>query len=483
LAWRGEVSDLLALAAVPEEQLLAHRSAEATAHARRALAKKRAARSQEIVSAKRHVLEARITALVVHDPCNAAILGVKRWGMTQHPMAAAQLLVKIATQPHIRAVKFKTHRQLQVKSLALLSQCLVRLTKKCWDSLLCGALLAADASTHAATSASTLAATRKPVIMFACQWDETSQKFRPLSSCGSSGWTTRQALAHQTMVFLGSMVQLRASEATIRSEPCFARTLTVSETSANFLLEGLLRCLPFEVANMGEFARSSEAFIFSITVDRASANLLSAAWLAQQIAMCPSRVLPWAEFCCAHGVALAKKRAHELKELSTSMTSMTHWLKYRRNVEALQQEIAVLVADSFEVRFGEPDDEFTERGRTLLNVLYGGDHNDALWRWDKKRSTYVPTELKTDLEKFCEIAALRSDGPRWVHFCRVRSGSAEATQGKRVGDRCCASRQESLQKVVDCVLKLAVGRALAYLLRIEVDARYLCVATVLLVKC
>jgi hypothetical protein len=111
------------------------------------------------------------------------------------------------------------------------------------------------------------------------------------------------------------------------------------------------------------------------------------------------------------------------------------------------------------VRFGEPDDEFTERGRTLLNVLFGGDHNDALWRWDKKRSTYVPTELKTDLEKFCEIAALRSDGPRWVHFCRVRSGSAEATQGKRVGDRCCASRQESLQKVVDCVVKLAVGRA------------------------
>ena len=460
LAWRGEVSDLLALAAAPEEQLLAHRSAEATAHARRALAKKHATRSQEIVSAKRHVLEARISALVVHDPCNAAILGVKRRrGMTQHPMAAAQLLVRIATSPHIRAVEFRSHRKLQVKSLALLSQCLVRLTKKCWDSLLCGALLAADASTHAATSASTLAATRKPVIMFACQWDETSQKFRPLSSCGSSGWTTRQALAHQTMVFLGYMVQLRASEATIRSEPCFACTLTVKETSANFLLEGLLPCLPFEVADMGEFARSSEAFIFSITVDRASANLLSAAWLAQQIAMCPSRVLPWAEFCCAHGVALVKKRAHELKELSTSMTSLTHCLKYRRNVEALQQQIADLVADSFEVRFGEPDDEFTERGRTLLNVLFGGDHNDALWRWDKKRSTYVPTELKTDLEKFCEIAALRSDGPRWVHFCRVRSGSAEATQGKRVGDRCCASRQESLQKVVDCVLKLAVGRA------------------------
>jgi hypothetical protein len=245
----------------------------------------------------------------------------------------------------------------------------------------------------------------------------------------------------------------------MRSEPCVARILTAKETSANFLLERLLRCLPFEVANMGEFARSSEAFIFSITVDRASANVKSAAWLAQQIEMCTSRVLPWAEFCCAHGVAVAKNRAHELKELSTSMTSMTHWLKYRRNVEALQEEIAVLVAESFVMRVCEPDDEFTERGRTLLNVLFGGDHNDALRRCDKKCRKYAPTELKNDLEKFCEIAALRSDEPRWVHVCRVRSGSAEATQGKRVGDRCCAYRQESLQKVVDCVFTLAVGRA------------------------
>jgi hypothetical protein len=89
VAWSGEVFDVLALVAAPEEHWLAHRSAAATAHARQALAKKRAARSQEMVSANRSVLEARIAALVLHDPCNAAILGVKRWGMTLHPWAAA----------------------------------------------------------------------------------------------------------------------------------------------------------------------------------------------------------------------------------------------------------------------------------------------------------------------------------------------------------------------------------------------------------
>ena len=453
----NEAGELVALAAAcGGRRRFGQRSSELTQHARNTLVKKRQQAKLDAERAKRQRAELQLTVVVAADPGMMQLVGVTLPPVNLPMEVRAGLLLRLACLPRIRSALFDKQRKKQTNALALVSQVLQEGCLRCWEGLL--------ATAHPGDGMGVPAAMR--VLMFACQWDETSQKFKMVPAKGqtsTSRGTTTSALAAQCMVFSGSIVEKGIKhEESVHIEPFFVRTMVVAETSANFLLEGLLRSLPFSFEDpqrMAQLSAATDFFVISATVDRASANQLAAAWLASRASLLPRNIIPWCEFCAAHGVALAKGKSPMIKKLATALCSFTLWMKTARNVEALADQVALEISRSFEVRREAPSEEFVKRGRLLVKMLYGGDSNDALWRWDARSARYEKTPLLKDLEKLCQVSSFGAAGPAWVHHCFVEAGSSDALSGLPVGAACCSSRAESLKKVAEVVNNICTGRA------------------------
>ena len=219
--------------------------------------------------------------------------------------------------------------------------------------------------------------------MFACQWDETSQRFKAmLKDTGTAGdRQTTTGLLHQVMVFSGIVADVGVRGDGLQVEPWLARPMVVDSTSANHLLQAVLRSLPFDISDRACMERISVAcdvMLFTITTDRASSNAVVGAWLAQQVDKLPRHFLPWCEFCIAHGCALAQGRSAIYKKLSSALLSLTHWLRHHRNLEALSAEIRIAIAGDCAVRREPCPAEFLSRGQGVVSWLHRGD-SSALW--------------------------------------------------------------------------------------------------------
>ena len=169
--------------------------------------------------------------------------------------------------------------------------------------------------------------------MFACQWDETSQRFKKVTETTAAGEkVTKCRLASQVMVFSGIMLDIgMSSAADLTVQPYFSKTMVVHETDANTICESVLGKLPFNLESHDDMLRivsAADTFILSCTMDRASANLVCARIIALACTSLPVTILPWTELCAAHGVALIKSKAPMLKSLSSALCSFTLWTKY-----------------------------------------------------------------------------------------------------------------------------------------------------------
>lgn len=455
----GEVLDLVAMLPNPAPVVAWQKgSVELMAHARAARAKQLEAQRQDEQSRKRKAAEVKLAIAQASAP--ASKLG--RVSATPlPPIVRAQLCVKLAAQPRFKSAQFKRERSAQNIALSLVASCLESVTSSCWASLVSGDWLPKFSGDLRGERARP-----RRTIGFMFQWDETAQKFRSVLKHDSNGGRINfQGLTQQVMVMSGLMVQASMvgdRGADVIVEPFFAHPSVVAETSANYLLESVLSAVPFDLCDVPAMVRlcsSADVVILCFGVDRASSNGLALAWVAEQAAKCPPNLLVWSEFCLSHGCAITKSRAPLLKDLATALRSFTCWVKHARNVDALQPELKVVIKRSFEVRRTPPDVEFTRRGVAIALALWGGDESDCLWKFDKQKGCKVATQLKLDLDKFCEVASFSSEGPRWVHFCCVRPGSDEEKQGARVGSPCCASAEEALAKVTGVVATVATGRA------------------------
>lgn len=302
------------------------------------------------------------------------------------------------------------------------------------------------------------------MLLFALQWDETAQRFAiPKPTGGTSrAKQTKARIASQVMVVAGSIVDCGISSEGISVQPYFANTLIVKETSANILLEGILRTFPFDFENgaaMAALATQADMLVISLTVDRASANLLMAKWVASVCCNLPPNILPWCELCGAHGAALVKAKSPLVKGLSAALCSFTHWMRFSKNVDVLTAEIRFQISQNFEVRRAPCTEEFKQPGMRLIKAIYGGEQSSALWRWDEKRGRFVETPFLCDLQGLCSVTTFGGDGPAWVRHCYVTEDPPEARSGQQVGVACCRSSAESIQKIADQVLNLCAGRA------------------------
>lgn len=385
-------------------------------------------------------------------PAAQALACLGRRQQTPTTQVIAESLVLLATQPVFRSAQSRHFRKAQAKSLAVLSQVLVERQRMFWCKLM-------DAGSSLSASSSTVPPRR--LLALAVQWDETSQKFAFFRDGLATGERrTRQAAAQQVMVISGTIASQGFKGPQLALDPWFARSLVLSETSADFLVEALLRTLPIDIRSEGDMERLSsvcDMCVFSFSCDRASANLLMVAWMAEQVERAPTTLLPWCELCLAHGCALIKARADMLHKLASALQSFTHWLRHGRNAEVLRQELRRAIAGDLEVRYTALPADFEEVGQKLMGFLFTGEDSDALWCWNPKLRRQEPTPLKKDLDSFCRVANFAASGPRWVHVCRDESSSNAQVSGRR--SPCCKSRAEAIEKTVAVVATAVLGRA------------------------
>lgn len=222
------------LEVVPPRRLQ-QRGPEVLAIARGALAKRRQEDKLNEERAKRLKAETQLQVVAVSNPALAKSIGLSTSPALPESVAS-ELMVKLAAMPPIRSALFELQRKRQTKALRVVARCLENSAHDYWAKLTSGALSTSGAS----------AGTNR-VLMFSCQWDETSQKFRALrQSDASSRQASTAPIVAQVMVFSGAIHDLGISGQTLRSEPFFSKTMVVRETSANFLLEGIVRSIPFK---------------------------------------------------------------------------------------------------------------------------------------------------------------------------------------------------------------------------------------------
>lgn len=317
------------------------------AHARAALERKRQAEKLAVEVSKRQRAEAQLQVIAMSAPGLSKSLGlVVSQSAALSRVVRAQLLVKLAAMPRIRSAVFETLRKKQAAAVRVVAGVLDSITHAYFRSLL----------QFRSASSSAVARVGK-VIAFVCEWDETSQRFAALRKASASRHEkdTTAKVSSQVMVASGSIVTSGFGHGGLCVEPWLTNTMALEETSTNFILEGLLRSLPFNMEDkeqMRTLSNSVGEFVFSATVDRASSNLVCAEWIAQVLSKLPENLLPWCEFCAAHGCALVKGRAPLLKKVSASLVSLTSWLRYSRNVAVLRQEMVFSIGQSLEIRQG-----------------------------------------------------------------------------------------------------------------------------------
>ena len=449
-----ELPELLALAAVaPGRRVFEQRSGELMTHARRKLDTRRAERRLETERCKRAKVSMQLAVVAVSDRTFAGTIGLKANSMCT-PDVKGVLMVKLASLPRVRSALHGKQRKQQTRALTVVAKVLQSGRDACWQGL-------TSLRDRPGPSAS------DRVLMFACQWDETSQRFRQVRSTAivNGQRLMRSRLASQVMVFSGSMVDLGITHDSLNIQPYFCSTLVVKETHANALMDSAFRNLPFDIESYEEMTKLSacaDAFILALTLDRASANLLSAKVIALLCTKLPCLILPWCELCAAHGVALVKTKAAMVKSLSAALCSFTLWTKVSRNIEVLEAELSDQIALNFEIRRSHCPEEFAETGERLITAIWGGKDSSALWRWDAKLGCNVETPLQGDLKAMCRVCTFgKGGGPVWVHFCYVTAGSPENIAGRPVGSRCCSSTKEAVNKVAVLVKNLCTGRAWA----------------------
>ena len=304
------------------------------AHARKRKSELRLEARLEAEKRARQRAEVRLQLASVLDPSAKAMVPTRMAPLP--PVVVAQVVSKLASQPRYHSVQFAQRRRAQAVALQVVAQCVHDSAAKYWHAVACGGQPCQEADARPRLG-------QRRTLLFAFQWDETSQKFRSLAKRSARcERATTSSTAAQVMVRSGQIVNLGGADQAILSDPYFMRSMVLDETSSNFILVAVLRALPFNLEDrdaVAEVCGSSNEFILSMTSDRASQNIVIAGWVAKTCQVLPPNILPWSELCAAHGCALVKTRAPTLKSLAASLCSFTSWVRYSRNTEVLRAAI------------------------------------------------------------------------------------------------------------------------------------------------
>jgi len=306
------------------------------------------------------------------------------------------------------------------------------------------------------------------VLTLSLQWDETSQRMRParhlLQRLGVA-LSEGQASNAQCMVFRADLWSDDATTGQAAHCPVLRRCLRLDAQHSNALAEGVLQQLPLALEDADQALRLKAAHamvLVSIGMDRASANWGVARYLTDlthRQAM-RDRLLVWAEPCNLHGVALVRSRCQCSKRLASALYSLSRWLRLSRNLDAFTRALHETVAARVQVVEEPRPDHLRQQATRVVQALFGEFSSDFLYTTRRRTGLPAKTAFHECLLELARVWDLDSESEAITVWNRVGPNCFEhLEEGRPVGSRLCASREDAVARVCKPLLSLLAGRA------------------------
>ena len=461
----GDLVEMAGVLAIPEARRYQQRSWELLAHARGA---KKARAQQSNLDKERAVRQRVEGCFSVLAAVSSNVIAGQSLLQRQplDPIVRAKIAFKLATMPRARGQTAKGHCIRQARSgwevsSFMMEQQLAHLQRMMMPD---GA-----AARHDQEGA---ARPRHRTLMVTFQWDETSQRLKPiLGRCLPASRTNRSQAGAQIMVLSGGMhvseavpaLHAEASQHKLTVHPWFARSLRLEAQDANFILAGILKSLPFEFDSpdsMNELMMNYDVMIISVGMDRAAANQVVVRWMCDHAyhRLQHPNLLIHVEPCALHGIALVKSRAKVSRSVAAALFSFTRWVRISKNHEALAMALYKVIESRLTVRQEARPAELRQRGEALVKALYGEFESEHFWKKNKTGEAYKTT-LLTNLEDICKVHDFGSADP-FVFWNSVAEGSDDhVVSGKRIGATVTRDRKEMVNRIARPMLDFLSGNA------------------------
>ena len=210
-------------------------------------------------------------------------------------------------------------------------------------------------------------------VMLCWQHDETKQRLKLQWLAAVPGTRTPHMQASIDVMVGSGAVHVWDDDCVVATEPCLARSLQLMGQSTAFILEGLLRQMPFRVNDaeaMTLLAGHNDDVLLGWGCDRASTNMSVFRWIFDVIHHDVAlNVTPHVEPCGCHGVALAKGRASGLKTISEGIHGWSRLNRLAKNFDAIRTAVHARVVSSCRVVEGPPPDDVLARRKALRRTF------------------------------------------------------------------------------------------------------------------
>lgn len=241
----------------------------------------------------------------------------------------------------------------------------------------------------------------------------------------------------------------------VMREPLLMRALVLERMTAEYILEGVLRRLPFDLEDasgqLTRLASAHDVVFLSWCTDRAKSNFPVVTSLFLSIDRLPRNIWPHHEPCHAHGVSLVKGRITAARTISSNAQTLARLMHDPHFVHELRNTIARIVESKLSVRREPQPAELERRAGLLLQTVFGDEHAEFLYTTNKKGER-VPTTALKDIQCFFAHVGVDAVDDKLVHWCSV-------CDGPQRGSPCCSSREQSVEKTTVAILNCLVGRS------------------------
>ena len=195
------------------------------------------------------------------------------------------------------------------------------------------------------------------------QWDETSQMIKNMliallerkeGEIESHRKSSAQCM--MTSYYLHEYVDGELHD----SQPLLAPGIILYQQTADYVLEGLRRCMPFPLWDAGmlaNFVQSCDELLICISIDRAAPNFLTLRWIfgnlfndAVNNALALD-ILPHAEPCSLHGWQLVKRGTTNTAGITRAAHSLANWFRFWKHSVVSRDRLVEVVSSKYERKF------------------------------------------------------------------------------------------------------------------------------------
>ncbi len=177
-------------------------------------------------------------------------------------------------------------------------------------------------------------------FVFCC--DESDQKLRRFRQHTEGRTVKLSAAPASAAVIVSSGMLYKATRVyghdivTAQAKRLLFRPRRLQFKTANFILEAIIRELPFDLNELEQLVNSDDSedfvsFWIMLGPDRASDTYNVVAFFFHACVQAIPSTLPHVEFCGCHGVCLARDSAHAVKRDSTALSSFTRWVNVAKH--------------------------------------------------------------------------------------------------------------------------------------------------------